>query len=221
MRDRFRYMANSSWVVVLHFALLLSPFFASADAQSDALIARLSAEMKKMTNYEVTFTARVDNGAVTVPGRYVVSGRSYYIEVDDRKIYSDGEVKYEVNDSEQEVTIDIVNTNDQELLSNPTRAFEFVDGSYTHKSAPEVTIAGKRCEVVHLTPSTQGAAIDEITLMLDSKTGLPVRVRYHIEGVASAVEITVNKISPLATVDKSLFSFSRNRHKGYEIIDFR
>lgn len=208
-------------MIRLILCFMLLPVLAFADGNSTAIIAKLSSLFGGYKNYEVQFTAKVDDGAGSVPGRYVVSGDRYYITVEDRQVYSDGKQKYEVNDTDREVTIDVINPKDKDLLSNPTRAFEFVDGSYTHTYKGETTYAGKKCAVVVLKPVAVGAPIQEITLMVDATSGQPVGVRYRIEGVTSPVEVTVRKITQLPSVSQSMFTFDKNRHKGYEIIDFR
>lgn len=201
--------------------LSLLPLLSFGDQRSSELISMLSSTFGGYKQYEVQFTARVDQGAEGVQGRYVVSANRYYITADDRQIYSDGKQKYEVNDTDREVTIDVVNVSDKDILSNPTRAFEFVGGAYASTFKGEITYAGKKCYVVELLPTVKGSAIEQITLMIAAATGLPAGVKYRIDGVASAVEVTVNKITKLPTVSESLFVFDKNRHKGYEIIDFR
>ena len=102
---------------------------AQSDDSAKVLIGRLSEKIRAMENYEVEFN--VKSGDQTIKGYYAVSGEKYYISIGDAEVYCDGSARYEVNPQNKEVTVDAVDTKSHNILTNPTRAFDFIDGEFT------------------------------------------------------------------------------------------
>lgn len=202
--------------------LCLTAVVAGADERSSALLDRLSSLIGGYGNYRVEFTVYVLGLAPQqIEGYYLVNGDKYYITVEDREIYCDGKLKYEVSGADREVTLDRVDPADRNILSNPTRAFEFLDGAFTHAYRGEATADGKRCDEVVLHPSDKTLGLSEVTLDVDRATGLPVRLSYRLEGSDAPIGIGIDRIVPGAAADPAVFVFDRSRYKGFEIIDFR
>lgn len=206
---------------VLFSVMVFAPLLGVADVRSQQIIDRLSGIIKGYKNYEVSFSATLDQSKTPMVGRYVVAGERYFIDAHDRQIYSDGVNKYEANSTQKEVVIDRINASKGDMMSNPVHAFEFVNEGFSHTFKGEITFRGKKCLLVVLKATSSKAALQEIDLMVDAVSGLPVGVRYRFEGLDNEVEVQVTKIAKLATVDNALFVYSKARHKGFEIIDFR
>lgn len=207
---------------LLLIVLALTAWTVGADERSSALLNRLSALFGEYGNYRVEFTVYVPGlQPQQIEGYYLVNGNKYYITVEDREIYCDGKLKYEVNRTDREVTIDKVDPADRNILSNPTRAFEFLDGAFTHAWQKEETFDGKRCDVIALHPSDAMSGLNEVKLVMDRVTGLPVRLTYQLEGGSAPIAVGIDRIVPRAAGDTAAFLFDRNKYKGFEMIDFR
>ena len=70
----------------------------------------------------------VDSVDDQLSGYFIVEGDSYYITLGVMEVYSDGKLRYEINNERKEVVEDRVNLESVDLLSNPTRAFRFLPG---------------------------------------------------------------------------------------------
>lgn len=201
------------------FVALLWCACAFADSRSQALLSGLSAKIGGYHGYAVKFRVQIQ-GQVAADGDYMVSGNKFYIKVGNREIYCDGATKYEVNGDDQEVVIDNVNPNDKDILSNPTKAFEFLGGNFTHTYSGQATPGGKQVDVVLLKPTAKNTPYNDITLMIDVAGGLPVSIKYSMAELSSQVNISV-----LSFVAKDLkasqFTFDKGLYKGFELIDFR
>lgn len=196
-----------------------------ADDRSTAILQKISTTLNGYKHYEVTFSFVVRNSpsdaSSPMTGSYVVSGEKYYIDLDIREVYCDGKTKYEVDRQNREVTIDRVDPSDRSFLANPTRAFEFLGGSFTHRIEDVQGFGRKNCDVVALTAVEKSSGLSDARLYVDRATGLPAGMIYYIDGASSEVDVTVKKITPFPSVDPKVFIFNRSRYKDFELIDFR
>lgn len=200
--------------IVFIFTLLCVANAWAQDSDAKALIGRLSEQMRSMENYEVSFAAK--SGDQKIKGYYAVSGEKYYISIGDAEVFCDGGARYEVNAQNKEVTVDAVDTKSHNILTNPTRAFDFIDGEFNF------TTVGTENGIttVKLTSTAENAALGVIFVALDSATAQPRSLTYDVDGAQIIIEIaSIDELTGM--VDISMFTFDKNNYRGYEIVDFR
>lgn len=155
----------------------------------------------------------VDNVGDQYGGFFMVEGDAYYINLGVMEVYSDGKLRYEVNNERKEVTEDSVNLEAVDLLSNPTRAFDFVDEEYT------ITIARSSGNGVTLClePKSGDIGISSILLQLE-KTGngvTPKEITYNYEGDVINISLTSADMSSGA-----MPRWNRSEYRAYDIVSF-
>ena len=187
---------------------------AQSDEGAKALIGRLSEKIRAMENYEVEFN--VKSGDQTIKGYYAVSGEKYYISIGDAEVYCDGGARYEVNPQNKEVTVDAVDTKSHNILTNPTRAFDFIDGEFTFATVGTADGA----TTIKLTSTAENAALGTIFVTIDNATVQPRSLTYDVDGDQIVVEIA-SLDEMVGMVDISMFTFDKGNYRGYEIVDFR
>ena len=187
---------------------------AQSDDSAKVLIGRLSEKIRAMENYEVEFN--VKSGDQTIKGYYAVSGEKYYISIGDAEVYCDGGARYEVNPQNKEVTVDAVDTKSHNILTNPTRAFDFIDGEFTFATVGSADGA----TTVKLTSTAENAALGTIFVTIDNATAQPRSLTYDVDGDQIVVEIA-SLDEMVGMVDISMFTFDKGNYRGYEIVDFR
>ncbi len=197
----------------------LSAVVARADARSSELLARLQQTLKSYKGYEVAFSGYAF-GLDAVAGRCVVSGDKYYLSLMGVEVFSDGKLKYEVYPQTREVHINKVDPKDRDISSNPAKAFDYLDGFFTHSYLGTETYRGVKCEAVELRP-TKTAFYKALKLYIDSSTGLPAGVVYNNEISAESIDVKITKLAELKTVDPGVFAFDKSKYKDYDVIDFR
>ena len=218
-----REMRNILRTVALTIAAIAMSINAQADEKSEALLGALAQKVAAWGDYRVEFSVTID--ADTVAGSYEVSGGSYHMVTPDIVLYCNGTTKWEVNLLDREVAIDRVDPNDRTVMGNPTRLFDFMDGSYTHRYLGAALVDGVNCERIELketaaTGATGGDSGQTIDVFLSTATGLPVRVGYTIGVMSTEAAVDVVRIMPRITLDAA-FKYDSARYPGYEIIDFR
>ncbi len=208
--------------IILCVAAIVVNVSAFADERSQALLSALHEKVASWGDYRVEFTVSVDGQ--TLAGSYEVSGESYHVATPDIEVFCDGATKWEVNLLDGEVAIDRVDPADRTVMGNPTRLFDFMDGSYTHRYVGAALIGGVNCQRIELTetePADGSGAPQKIDVFLSAQTGLPLRVGYTIGFMSAEATVDVVRVTPNVALDRALFGYDPKRYAGYEIIDFR
>lgn len=197
--------------------LSIVAFFAvgSLSAQSATeWLARLDSSLGE--RYAMNINVAVGTEAETttqLTGFVMVEGDGYYITLGTMEVYSDGKLRYEVNNERKEVVEDSVNLEAVDLLTNPTRAFDFVpeefDATVTASSLDSVTL--------QLTPHSDAMGISTITLTMARRGDYlaPTAIVYDYEG-----DIVTIGLTPVDTTDIALRRWSRNDYRAYDIVSF-
>ena len=207
--------------VLLTVLTLLAAWSARADERSAKTLAAMNAAIKALGTYELTFTVSAADEFNPMDGRCIVSGNSYNIWLPTGSLFGDDKSACKVDPSMMTVTLMKPDPRNHNLLSNPAKAFELLDGSFTHKYIGQAKINGKDCDQIELTPSDKTLPISKMTLYIALRGSLPVAVRYTIDGLSSPVAIDIKTMKSLPQVDRSKFTFDKKRYNGYEIIDLR
>lgn len=191
-----------------------------AEDQSASLMRNLAAKTASYKAYEVLFTASMKGEFSDLPGKIVVSGDRYYVQINDYELFCDGKLLYTYNGNEEEVTLEEPSKNDNSLLSNPARFFKMDEHDFNSSYKGKSTTNGKDVEQVELTPKTADSGYKAIRLHINPTTGLPIEVRYEADG-GVPIEIAIRKFTPNQAVDPGMFTFDKKKYKGVEVIDLR
>lgn len=191
---------------VLHCVVALS-----AQTTARQWLERLDASLGE--RYAMTLHIAMTNAEQPLIGYLMIDGDSFYLTLGAMEVYSDGKLRYEVNNERKEVTEDRVNLSSADLLSNPTRAFEFVgeqfDVALLSANATDVEL--------HIKPLDADMGISNIALSLKVAGGkvLPDAIVYDYDG--EVVGITLEMMD---AKDKALPRWSKDRYRAYDIVSF-
>jgi hypothetical protein len=146
-------------------------------------------------------------------GYYIVEGDSYYLRLGAMEVYSDGKLRYEVNNARKEVTEDRVNLKAVDLLANPTRAFSFVDKEYS------ITLNSTSSSgaVLSLVPKSDSVGVTHITLELEQRGGVvvPLKIKYSYDD--DSITISLSKRSVAVG---GLPRWNKVSYADYDIVSF-
>ena len=145
-------------------------------------------------------------------GYFMVERDSYYIQLGSMEVYSDGKLRYEVNNTRKEVTEDRVNLDSRDLLTNPTRAFAFVESEFT------ATISEKihNGVILKLVPK-QSADITAVYVSVvwrDNRI-VPMAIKYDYDGQEVMIALV------MADVNSAVMPrWNKSAYKSYDIVSF-
>lgn len=155
----------------------------------------------------------VRNVADQFSGYFIVDGDAYYMNLGTMEVYSDGKLRYEVNNERKEVTEDRVNLEAVDLLSNPTRAFDFVDEEYDVRV---VSVAGD-VATIELKPKSADLGISAIllTLQREGRSVIPTLICYDYEGDEIRIELTM-----VDATSAPMPRWDAKSYRAYDIVSF-
>lgn len=199
--------------IVITLVAVLSALGVSAQSASEWL-ARLDSSLGE--RYAMHITVSVDDpieGTTDVSGYFMVEGDAYYITLGVMEVFSDGKLRYEINNERKEVVEDRVNLEACDLLTNPTRAFNFVPNEF--KS--EVVGSTSDVVVLKLTPKSAAMGIDAITLKLkrNGSKVVPVNIAYDYDGETVSVALSTADIT-----GAKLPRWDKSAYRAYDIVSF-
>ncbi len=155
---------------------------------------------------------KVDAYGEEINGYFMVEGDSYYIQLGIMEVYSDGELRYEINNERKEVTEDRVNLTSRDLLTNPTRAFEFVEEEFTATISENI----HNGVILKLVPK-QSADITAVYVSMVWRDGriIPLAIKYDYDGEEVAIALVMAD-----TQSAVMPRWSKNNYKSYDLVSF-
>lgn len=155
---------------------------------------------------------KVDAYGEQMNGYFIVDKDSYYIQLGVMEVYSDGKLRYEVNNQRKEVTEDRVNLDSRDLLTNPTRAFAFVEEEFKATISESI----HNGVILKLIPK-QDADITAVYVSVvwrDNRI-IPLAIKYDYDGEEVAIALV------MADVDSAVMPrWNKSNYKTYDMVSF-
>ena len=196
-------------VISLFFAVAVGCLSLSAQTTAADWISALNRSLG--SRYAWDISVAVDGTMLS--GYYMVEGDSYYMRLGVMEVYSDGKVRYEINNDRCEVTEDRVNLKAVDLLTNPTRAFSFVENEY------DVTIAEQSISgaTLRLVPRDNALGFSQINLTLSKSGGrvVPQKIVYSYDGDSVSIILLERNATGVG-----LPVWSKDKYSSYDIVSF-
>ena len=200
--------------IVISLVLVLSTLGVVSAQSASEWLTKLDSSLGERYAMHITVTMNDPiEGATDVSGYFMVEGDAYYITLGVMEVFSDGKLRYEVNNERKEVVEDRVNLEACDLLTNPTRAFSFVPQEF----ASEVVSRANGSVVLKLVPKSKAMGIDAITLTL-SQNGAkvtPQSISYDYDGDAVSIALSVADVT-----DAKLPRWDKSAYRAYDIVSF-
>lgn len=155
----------------------------------------------------------VENVGDQLAGFLMVEGDGYYMTLGTMEVYSDGKLRYEINNERKEVVEDRVNLEAVDLLTNPTRAFDFVPEEFDAK----VLEATNERVIITLKPRSDAMGITRIRLVLkrDGERITPKIITYDYDG--DIINISLTRVNDK---ELTLRRWDKSAYRAYDIVSF-
>lgn len=156
---------------------------------------------------------KVDAYGEEINGYFMVEEDSYYIQLGTMEVYSNGKIRYEINNERKEVTEDRVDLESVDLLTNPTRAFDFVEDEFTSSIFEEI----HNGVILKLEPKEDiGITAIYVSVINDGKGNItPHAIRYDYEGEQVAIALI------MADAGSSIMpKWDKSRYTTYDMVSF-
>lgn len=155
---------------------------------------------------------KVDAYGEQINGYFMVDKDSYYIQLGIMEVYSDGKLRYEVNNERKEVTEDRVNLDSRDLLTNPTRAFEFLEEEFEATISEDIHNGA----ILKLVPkqSSDITAVYVSVVWRDNRI-IPLAIKYDYDGEEVSIALVMAEKESAV-----LPRWNRDNYKTYDLVSF-
>ena len=155
---------------------------------------------------------KVDAYGENINGYFMVDKDSYYIQLGTMEVYSDGKYRYEINNERKEVTEDRVNLESRDLLSNPTRAFEFLESEFKATISENIHNGA----ILKLVPkqSSDIKAVYVSVVWKDNRI-IPLAIKYDYDGEEVSIALVMADAQSAV-----LPRWDKNNYRTYDIVSF-
>lgn len=199
--------------IILTFVALFAVSTLSAQS-ADEWLQRLDRSLGERFAMDIFVeVGEVDNVGDQLAGFLIVEGDGYYMTLGTMEVYSDGKLRYEINNERKEVVEDRVNLEAVDLLTNPTRAFDFVPEEFDAK----VVEATNERVTITLKPRSDAMGITLIRLVLkrDGERITPKVITYDYDG--DIINISLTRVNDK---ELTLRRWDKSAYRAYDIVSF-
>lgn len=196
--------------ISMMFVALMSVVVVSAQSLSSEWLAALNATLDNRYGMYIS-VAMADEEPIS--GYFMVEDDGYYISLGIMEVYSDGKLRYEVNNERKEATIDSVDLSSVDLLTNPTHAFDFVAEEF---AISIVAASDSEC-VLSLVPRDDAMGITEILLALERVGAgvVPRSIAYDYDGERIDIALKMANVA-----DAKLPRWDKESYRAYDVVSF-
>ena len=207
--------------LVFLFLLVAVSVSAQSDEKSDAILNKMSKEIKSLSSFYMDFTMKVQNSATgensSQKGNGFVKGDKFNATLGENTIISNGVKIWTVVEEEKVVYESDADDEDEENI-NPKRLMTMWESGFKSKYVKEETLNGNKVHVVNLFPTNPGEVqYHTITLYIGiSNHQLYKAVMKTKDG--STMTYIVDKFTKNIDVADSKFVFDARKKPGFQVI---
>ena len=206
--------------ILIAFVFLISFSNQAQDAaKAKALLNEVNQKVKGYNNISIDFKYVLKNTSENINqetrGDVTMEGDKYILNILGVTRIFDGKTMYSINPEDEEVTVSKDNSEDENSIT-PSKMLSFYQNGYTYKMDIVQDVNGRKIQYVKLTPMDSKSEIKNVLLGIDAQTK-------HIYNLietgknGTTTTLTVNSFKTNEPISKTLFTFDKNKYKGYYI----
>jgi len=196
--------------------------FSQADPKAEEILKSVSAKYKSYKSLTATFKLVINNEKDKTKenqtGSITIKENRYKLVMDNQEVISDGKTIWTFLKEENEVQVNDANTKKDAIT--PSSIFTIYEKGFRSKFMGEKTEAGKTIEQIELIPEDAKKPYYKVQLSIN-KADKYVMSANVLNRNGIHLSYSVDKFTPDAPAEESLFTFDKSKHPGVEVVDLR
>lgn len=187
--------------------------------KAEALLKEVSAKIKTYKNISIDFKYALNNQSENISqetrGSVILEGQKYVLNILGATRIFDGKTLYTISPDDEEVTISSNNSEDDDTIT-PNKMLSFYTEGYAYAMDIVQNLSGRKIQYVKLTPIDSKSDINYILLGIDANT----KHIYNLVEIGkngTRTTLTVNTLKTDEALPKNIFSFDKEKYKGFFI----
>lgn len=198
------------------FVLLfvVSTFLPAAGQKAEEILSAVNRKYTSLNSYSAAFKV---SGIEKYSGTLLSKGKRYKVSFGGQEVYNNGKDVYTYIAEANEVNITSYSEGDESDIS-PNTIFNLYKKGYTSSYKQEITLAGKKYDVVTLTPKSRSSVlkIDMTISRADKQIS-----SWTVHDKSGVTTYTITDFRPNITVADAAFTFDKSKYPKVEVIDLR
>src|SRR5690349_3509095 len=195
----------------------------SQDKKAEDILKGVTTKYKSFKSVKATFVITVenpkDNTKDVQKGTICLKGNKYKLEVAGQDIVSDGKTRWTYVKDANEVQIDNLKTDESTIT--PANIFTMYEKGFLFKFIGEQNEKGMTYQLVELVPiDPKKKNIFKVKLSINKNDKFITSAKLFDKN-GTIQTIAVDKLTPDACDDDSIYSFNASKYPGAEVIDLR
>lgn len=196
---------------------------AQNDKKAKAILDAVSTKVKSLktlkANFSITIQGAKGSKPQTKKGIVSMKGNKYFVSVTGQEIYCDTKTIWTYMKESNEVQITAFDPNENTFT--PSKLFtNFYDKEYSYSYSGEKAIAGKKVDVILLTPTNKTKQFTKVELLIDKANTIVAGGKMY-EKNGNIYSYTVSGYTPNASVTDQMFVFNPKKYPNVETVDLR
>ena len=187
--------------------------------KAQSLLNEVSSKIKSYKNISIDFKYALNNQSENISqetrGSVVLEGDKYVLNILGATRIFDGKTLYTISPDDEEVTISSSNSDDEGTIT-PNKMLSFYTDGYSYAMDIVQNVSGRKIQYVKLTPIDSNSDISYILLGIDANTKHIYNL-IEIGKNGTRTTLTVNSLKTDEALPKNLFSFDKDKYKGFFI----
>lgn len=193
------------------------------DKKAQEILKGVSDKYKSFKSVKATFEISLENprdkNADVQKGSIYIKGDKYKLEIASQDVISDGKTRWTFLKDANEIQIDNQQTDENSIT--PSSIFTMYEKGWLSKYAGEEKENGKVYQLIELVPvDPKKKNVFKVKLRINKNDKYIASAKVFDKN-GSVKTFTVDKLTPNAITDDSLFSFNASKYPGAEIVDLR
>jgi outer membrane lipoprotein carrier protein len=215
-------------VLFILFAFFCASSFAQSpgtkqDKKAEDILKGVTTKYKSFKSVKATFVITIenpkDNSKDSQNGTICLKGNKYKLEVAGQDIVSDGKTRWTYVKDANEVQIDNLKTDENSIT--PATIFTMYEKGFLFKFVGEQNEKGMTYQLVELVPvDPKKKNFFKVKLSINKNDKFITSAKLFDKN-GSIQTIAVEKLTPDACDDDSIYSFNAAKYPGAEVIDLR
>ena len=212
-----------SKIILVLLLFVSASIFGQADKKAQQILDGVSSKYKSYKSLKATFTILAENGkdkkTDVQKGTIYLKGSAYRLEIAGQDVISDGKTRWTFLKDANEIQIDNLKIDENSIT--PSNIFTMYEKGWNSKFAGEVQNGAVNYQLIELIPiDAKSKNVFKVKLTINKLEKFISSVQIFDKN-GNIQTITVDKFSPDAISDESLFSFNATKYPGAEVIDLR
>ncbi len=196
--------------------------YSQNDPKAKSILDKSSSTFKSYKTIYAEFELKNENASGKAlgveKGKMWTKGSKFYVELGNRKIFSDGKYLYNADQDTKEITKTLVEANESGFT--PQKIFtNFYDKDFLYKYNSDGTANGKKVSEIEMTPKDKSNQFHKLYLGVETGTN-HISFLKLLNKAGNRITYQINKLVPNGSVSDNKFTYSAKDYPGYELLDF-